>query len=310
MLPGAVVYVFDNMSTDRTAELARAAGAIVVPARRPGKGSVVRKMFSEVDADIYLMVDGDATYEVEAAPAMIELLQRDALDMVIGARVPSAEDGEEYPAGHTIGNRVFSMLYRRLFESDIEDAFSGVPGHVTAVREVVPRHHVRFRHRDRTARPRRRAQVGVRRDAGQVLLPAAGSQSKLGTYSDGIKILWSAIRLFRDLRPKRFFGIGALDRGRAAALILGVPVIEEYLETGLVLAVPDGDPGDGAAAVARSVATCGLIISLCARGAVERRRVPGGAAATTPLGRHAPRSPAGGRRRGSRRPDPVADHSR
>jgi glycosyltransferase involved in cell wall biosynthesis len=122
-LPHATVYVYDNRSTDDTADVARAAGAVVRAEPDPGKGNVVRRMFADIEADVYVMVDGDATYEAEAAPGMVRMLLQESLDMVVGNRVSEIE--EAYRRGHVIGNKFFNSLHRLLFGSSFKDVFSG-----------------------------------------------------------------------------------------------------------------------------------------------------------------------------------------
>jgi len=290
VLPGAAVYVFDNMSTDGTAELARAAGADVVVATRRGKGSVVRKMFSEVESDIYLMVDGDGTYEPEAAVEMIDRLRRDALDMVIGARVPSDREGREYPSGHVIGNRFFSWLYRWLFDAQIDDAFSGYRAMSRRFVKSFPATTSGFDIETELLAHASELKLEFTEVPAKYYSRPEGSDSKLGTYRDGIRILWSALRLVRDLRPKRFFGLGAALL-TFAALALGVPVVEEYLETGLVLRFPTAILAVSLQVIAFLLLTCGLIVSSVRQVSREQRRLaylavapaPGTGAARTTL---------------------------
>ena len=135
-LPGAALYVYDNNSRDRTVELARAAGAEVRTERMQGKGHVVRRMFADVDADVYIMADGDLTYDPAAAPAMVKLLLDDRLDMVVGTRLHEAKDA--YRGGHVIGNRVFTGLLSRLFGRSFSRHFLGLPGVLAALRQKLP----------------------------------------------------------------------------------------------------------------------------------------------------------------------------
>lgn len=272
VLPEATVYVFDNMSTDETAAVARAAGAVVVPATRRGKGSVVRKMFSEVEADIYLMVDGDGTYEPEAGAAMVERLRSDVLDMVVGARVPSDRDGREYPSGHAIGNKFFSQLYSWMFDSPIGDAFSGYRAMSRRFVKSFPATTSGFDIETELLAHASELKLEFCEIPARYYSRPDGSESKLGTYTDGFKILWSAIRLFRDVHPKRFFGFGAVLL-TLAALILGVPVIEEFLETGLVLRLPTALLAVALQLIAFLLLTCGFIISSVRQVSREQRRL-------------------------------------
>ncbi len=272
VLPESTVYVFDNMSTDDTAAVARAAGAVVVPATRRGKGSVVRKMFSEVEADIYLMVDGDGTYEPEAGAAMVERLRSEVLDMVVGARVPSDRDGREYPSGHAIGNKFFSQLYSAMFDAPIGDAFSGYRAMSRRFVKSFPATTSGFDIETELLAHASELKLEFCEIPARYYSRPDGSESKLGTYTDGVKILWSAIRLFRDVHPKRFFGFGAVLL-TLAALILGVPVIEEFLETGLVLRLPTALLAVALQLIAFLLLTCGFIISSVRQVSREQRRL-------------------------------------
>ena len=272
VLPDATVYVFDNMSTDDTAQVARAAGAVVVPATRRGKGSVVRKMFSEVEADVYLMVDGDGTYEPEVAADMVDRLRSDVLDMVVGARVPSDRDGREYPSGHAIGNKFFSQLYSWMFDSPIGDAFSGYRAMSRRFVKSFPATTSGFDIETELLAHASELKLEFCEIPARYYSRPDGSESKLGTYTDGVKILWSALRLFRDLHPKRFFGFGALLL-TLAALILGIPVIEEFLETGLVLRLPTALLAVALQLIAFLLLTCGFIISSVRQVSREQRRL-------------------------------------
>ena len=272
VLPDATVYVFDNMSTDDTAQVARAAGAVVVPATRRGKGSVVRKMFSEVEADVYLMVDGDGTYEPEVAADMVDRLRSDVLDMVVGARVPSDRDGREYPSGHAIGNKFFSQLYSWMFDSPIGDAFSGYRAMSRRFVKSFPATTSGFDIETELLAHASELKLEFCEIPARYYSRPDGSESKLGTYTDGVKILWSALRLFRDLHPKRFFGFGALLL-TLAALILGIPVIEEFIETGLVLRLPTALLAVALQLIAFLLLTGGFIISSVRQVSREQRRL-------------------------------------
>ncbi|CAB4761459.1 unannotated protein [freshwater metagenome] len=272
VLPEATVYVFDNMSTDDTAQVARSAGAVVVRAMRRGKGSVVRKMFSEVEADIYLMVDGDGTYEPEVAALMVDRLRSDVLDMVVGARVPSDRDGREYPSGHAMGNKFFSQLYSAMFDSAIGDAFSGYRAMSRRFVKSFPATTSGFDIETELLAHASELKLEFCEIPARYYSRPDGSESKLGTYTDGIKILWSALRLFRDVHPKRFFGFGAVLL-TLAALILGVPVIEEFIETGLVLRLPTALLAVALQLIAFLLLTCGFIISSVRQVSREQRRL-------------------------------------
>ena len=271
-LPGAAVYVFDNLSTDETAAVARAAGAVVVPSLRPGKGSVVRKMFSEVEADAYLMVDGDGTYEVDVADEMLRRLREDALDMVVGARVPSARDGGEYRSGHALGNRFFSWLYSNMFDTAIGDAFSGYRAMSRRFVKSFPATTSGFDIETELLAHAAELKLEVVEVPARDYSRPEGSESKLGTYRDGLKILFSALRLLSNLHPKRFFGAAALLL-TAAALVLGLPVVEEFRETGLVERFPTAILAVSLQIIALILATSGIVISSVRQVSREQRRL-------------------------------------
>ncbi len=271
-LPGATVYVFDNVSTDDTSRVAREAGAVVVPALRPGKGSVVRKMFSEVEADSYLMVDGDGTYEVEVAVEMLRRLHQDSLDMVVGARVPADRTGGEYPSGHALGNRFFSWLYSTMFDMPIEDAFSGYRAMSRRFVKSFPATTSGFDIETELLAHAAELKLEVVEVSARYFARPEGSESKLGTYRDGAKILLSAIRLLSNLHPKRVFGACALAL-TAAALVLGLPVVEEFRETGLVERFPTAILAVSLQIIALILATSGIIISAIRQVSREQRRL-------------------------------------
>ncbi len=272
VLPGCTVYIFDNASTDETARLAAEAGAVVVSAVRPGKGSVVRKMFSEVDADTFLMVDGDATYEPEAGVEMVRLLREDTLDMVVGARVPSDLDGREYPSGHAAGNRFFSWLYRRLFQLPVEDVFSGYRAMSRSFVKSFPATTSGFDIETELLAHAAELKLEIAEIPARYYARPEGSESKLDTYKDGFRILGSAFRLYRDLHPKRVFG-GAAILLTLLAWALGIPVIEGYWETGLVLRLPTAVLAVALQIIACLLLIAGLIISAVRQVSREQRRL-------------------------------------
>lgn len=272
VLPTSTIYVFDNLSTDRTAEVAAEAGATVVRATRKGKGAVVRKMFSEVDADVYLMVDGDGTYEPEAGAEMVELLIRDRLDMVVGARRPSDADGREYPSGHAVGNRFFSWLYSAMFTVPIDDAFSGYRAMNRRFVKSFPATTSGFDIETELLAHAAELKLEFTEIPAKYFSRPEGSESKLGTYTDGFRILWSAIRLYRDLAPKRFFGGGSFV-ALVLAVILGVPILNEYIETGLVPRFPTAIAAGLLLVASLLLMTSGLVISAVRQVSREQRRL-------------------------------------
>ena len=234
-LPGADIYVYDNNSTDGTVEAAARAGAIVRTEKMQGKGHVVRRMFADVEADIYVMADGDATYDAAAAPALVAKLLDEQLDMVVGAR--KSEVDEAYRRGHAIGNRLFTGLLSSLFGRSFSDIFSGY--------RVFSRRFVKsFPALSRGFETETEISVHALELAmpvGEVVTAYGarpeGSVSKLSTYGDGWRILKTILHLYRIERPVLFYGSFSLFLA-ALAIVLAVPLAITYFETGLVPRFP------------------------------------------------------------------------
>jgi len=272
-LPAAAIHVFDNASTDGTADVARAAGAIVHHVAERGKGNVVRRMFADVEADLYVMVDGDATYEAAAAPALVHLALSNGLDMVVGERITAAStDGEEYRSGHVIGNKVFSGLYRRLFGTDYNDVFSGYRVMTRRFVKSFPAMTTGFDIETELIVHAADLQVGVGEHPTAYVARPDGSESKLSTYQDGWRILQSAIGLYRDSRPSRFYGYGAII-GTAIAWLLGIPIIFEFLDTEEVPRYPTAFLAASIQVMALILLTAGIIIAAVRRANREQRRL-------------------------------------
>ncbi len=268
-LPGAAIYVYDNNSTDRTAEVAAAAGAIVRRETRKGKGNVVRRMFADVEADIYILVDGDDTYDAAAAPALAKTLVEDGYDIVSGRRIAVATDA--YRAGHVLGNKLLTGLTAMMFRVKLLDMLSGyrvmsrrfvksfpftaggfaVETELTvhAVRMLVPMLEVDTRYKERPE----------------------GSASKLNTWADGLRILLTIVALVREERPLVFFSAIFAALG-LAALILGTPVVIDYLHTGLVPRLPTAVLATGLMLLAFLSLASGLILDTVTRGRWEAKR--------------------------------------
>ena len=269
-LPAARIYVYDNNSRDLTALKARAAGATVVREPRQGKGNVVRRMFADVDADIYVMADGDGTYAPEDAPQLINILLTEHADMVVGTRRGVTDDAGR--AGHAFGNRIFNALYHRLFGRDFTDIFSGYRAFTRRYVKSFPAVSGGFE-----------IETEMSVHASMLKLPVAeigldygrrpeGSSSKLSTWKDGAKILWMFAMLMKETRPLRFFGALA-GLALAASAILAAPVLAEYFTTGLVLKVPTWILAMALLLLAMIMMTAGLVLDSVARGRAEQKRI-------------------------------------
>ena len=217
-LPGCVVYVYDNRSTDGTGDIARKAGAVVRREERPGKGGVMRRMFAEIDADIYIVTDGDATYDATRAPEMVERLTRDDLDVVTGVRDHEERDAA-YRRGHQFGNRAFNVLLGMLFGERPTDMFSGYRVMSRRFVKSFPAEARGFEIETELTVHALELRVPTAEVVTRYFERPEGSASKLSTYRDGLRILYTMARLFRDVRPLPFFCRmrAAVRGGRARA---------------------------------------------------------------------------------------------
>jgi glycosyltransferase involved in cell wall biosynthesis len=269
-LPGAEIFVYDNCSTDETSAIARSAGATVRFEPWPGKGNVVRRMFGDIDADVYVMADGDATYDAAAAPAMVEKLVTEHLDMVVGARQNIYD--EAHRKGHGLGNQVFNALFRRLFGRQFGDIFSGYRVFSRRFAKTFPATSTGFQ-----------IETEMAVHACQLRLPVAevdtkygkrveGSASKLRTFRDAFRILGTFMLLFKEGRPATFFFTLAATL-TLVALALGYPILATYLETGLVPRLPTAVLATGLIILAGISVASGLILDSVARARLEQRRI-------------------------------------
>lgn len=269
-LPGAAIYVYNNNSTDATEEVARAHGAEVRRESLPGKGNVVRRMFSDVEADVYVLVDGDGTYDATYAPAMIELLLREHLDMVNGARVTAIV--EAYRPGHRLGNAVLSGLVAKIFGSRIRDLLSGYRVFSRRFVKSFPAASHGFEiETELTVHA-----LQLRMPLGEVDTPyrdrEAGSTSKLNTYADGARILRTIVMLVKDERPLLFFSIAAAVLF-CLSIGLAIPIVLEFHRTHLVPRFPTAILAMGIMLLSSLSLFCGLILDSVARGRAEVRRM-------------------------------------
>jgi glycosyltransferase involved in cell wall biosynthesis len=267
-LPGATIFVFDNNSTDNTADVARDAGAEVFTERRQGKGYVVQRMFTDVEADIYVLVDGDATYDAPSAKAMIERLLTDRLDMVVANRVDT--DKAAYRTGHRAGNRLLSAFVASVFGSTFNDMLSGY--RVFSRRFVKSFPVLSGGFEIETELTIHALELGLA--AAEIDTPyyarPEGSTSKLNTWRDGFRILRTIVRLYRAERPLPFFGaIGAA----LAIMSIGfaIPLVVTYLETGLVPRLPTAILSTGLMILAFLSTAIGLVLDTVTRGRREMK---------------------------------------
>jgi glycosyltransferase involved in cell wall biosynthesis len=271
-LPEADIYVYDNGSTDDTAAVAAAAGAQVRSEPMRGKGNVVRRMFADVEADIFVMVDGDGTYDAASAPAMIELLRTQQLDMVCGKRVESGGGDEAYRQGHRFGNKLLTTLVGMLFGHRITDILSGY--------RVMSRRFVKsFPALSRGFETETELTVhslDLRVPIAEVPTPygarAAGTASKLNTYRDGWRILSTIVKLLKEERPLAFFGSVSLILA-LSSVGLSIPLFITFFETGLVPRVPTAILSTGLMLMAVLGFACGLILDTVTRGRRELKRM-------------------------------------
>ena len=267
-LPSAVIFVYDNNSSDRTVAVARDAGAEVRSERRQGKGHVVRRMFADVDADVYVLVDGDATYDAASAPRMIDALLADRLDMVVGLRVDQA--AAAWRPGHRMGNRILTSFLSSVFGQAFKDILSGY--------RVFSR---RFVKSFPVLSDGFEIETELTVHALELALPVAeidtpyfarpeGSVSKLNTWRDGLRILGTILKLYRSEKPLRFFAV----IGAFLILIsvgLAIPIIVTYLEEGIVPRLPTAVLSMGLMILAMLSLSSGLVLDTVTRGRREMK---------------------------------------
>jgi glycosyltransferase involved in cell wall biosynthesis len=270
VLPDAEIYVYDNNSSDQTRAVAVAAGAIVRTERMQGKGHVVRRMFADVDADIYVMADGDATYEAAAAPAMVTQLIDEQLDMIVGARRSEVEAA--YRRGHRFGNRMLTNMLAWSFGRSFSDILSGYRVFSRRFVKSFPVLSAGFEIETEISVHALEMRMPVAEVVTAYAARPEGSVSKLSTYSDGWRILRTIAMLFRFERPLLFFGTlaGLLA---LAAIILAVPLVMTFLQTGLVPRFPTAILATGLMILAALNGFCGLILDTVVRGRREVRRL-------------------------------------
>jgi glycosyltransferase involved in cell wall biosynthesis len=271
-LPEAEIYVYDNRSTDDTVEQAIAAGAIVRYESMPGKGNVVRRMFADVDADIYVLADGDNTYEIDAVRRLIERLLGEHLDMVVGARRVVASDREAYRLGHRSGNAFLTGCVQFLFGARLADMLSGYRVFSHRFAKSFPALSSGFEIETELTIHTLGLKLPFAEEPISYSSRPLGSQSKLRTFTDGWRILGTALLLFKEIRPFLVFGSASLLLA-SISLVLGIPVIVTFLEIGLVPKFPTAILAASIMLLAFLSLTCGLILDSVARGRLEAKRI-------------------------------------
>jgi glycosyltransferase involved in cell wall biosynthesis len=269
-LPGAAIYVYDNNSGDGTRDAARAAGATVRREVLQGKGNVVRRMFADIEADVYVLVDGDDTYDAAAAPDMVRMLVRERLDMVTGARISDA--AAAYRRGHRLGNAALTGIVRWIFGDRISDMLSGYRAFSRRFVKTFPALAAGFETETEFTVHALELKMPVGEVGTAYRERPEGSTSKLRTYSDGLRILRTIVLLVKEERPLQFFAIAG-----AILLLLGVgiaiPVVSDFLATGLVPRLPTAVLAMGLVLLSFLSMACGLILDSVSRGRKEMKRL-------------------------------------
>lgn len=269
-LPSAIVYVYDNCSEDATAECAKEAGAVVKFARNKGKGNVVRQMFSDIDADVYIMVDGDSTYSAADAPKMAEIIGDGSVDMVVAVRKEKSE--KAYREGHKIGNTLFNFMLKVLFKSTFSDVFSGYRAFSKRFVKTFPVMTNGFDIEAELTIHALTLSIPFSEMDSEYYERPVNSHSKLNTFKDGIKILLSIVNLLKETRPLFFFGMISLF---TFLLSIGTayPIIDTFLKTGLVPRLPTAVLSVGIMLISFLSLTCGLILDSISQARMETKRL-------------------------------------
>jgi glycosyltransferase involved in cell wall biosynthesis len=267
-LPAAEIYVYDNNSSDRTAAVAGEAGAIVRSERRQGKGHVVRRMFADVEADIYVLVDGDATYDAPSAPGMISKLLDERLDMVVGLRIDQSQAA--YRRGHRTGNRLLTGFLSSTFGHDFQDILSGYRVFSRRFVKSFPVLSDGFEIETELAVYALELSLPVAEVETPYFARPEGSFSKLNTWRDGFRILGTMLKLYRVEKPLRFFTVIGILLA-LASIVLAIPIVITFLETGLVPRLPTAVLSMGLMIMALLSVSSGLVLDTVTRGRRETK---------------------------------------
>ena len=269
-LPQATIFVYDNNSADGTAEVAREAGAVVRREPLQGKGNVVRRMFADVEADVYVLVDGDGTYDATAAPVLVERLLRDELDMVTGVRL--ADSASAYRLGHKLGNRALTGVVANIFGDRCSDMLSGYRAFSRRFVKSFPALAVGFEIETELTVHALELRMPIADVATRYGSREVGSASKLNTIRDGLRIGAMIVRVVKEERPLQFFSLIAL-LFFLASMMLGYPVLLTYFETGLVPRLPTAILAMGLMIIAVLSFTAGVVLDSITNGRRELRRL-------------------------------------
>jgi glycosyltransferase involved in cell wall biosynthesis len=269
-LPMAAIYVYDNNSRDRTIEVAQSAGAIVRRETHQGKGHVVRRMFSDIEADVYVLVDGDATYDAPSARAMISRLFADRLDMVVGVRVDQEEAA--YRMGHRFGNKLLTGFVANVFGNTFRDILSGYRVFSRRFVKSFPVLTGGFEIETELTVHALELELPVAEIDTPYYVRPAGSLSKLNTWHDGLRILGTIIKMYRSERPLGFFSAIGISLG-IMAIGIAIPVFVTYVMEGVVPRLPTAVLSTGLMVVACLAITCGLVLDTVTRGRREIKRL-------------------------------------
>jgi glycosyltransferase involved in cell wall biosynthesis len=269
-LPCATIYVYDNGSTDDTVKVAKEAGAIVVSVQNRGKGNVVRKMFADINADIFVMVDGDSTYTAADAPRMVDLLISANVDMVVAVRNAKSENA--YRSWHKIGNKFFNFILKVLFNSTYRDIFSGYRVFSRRFVKTFPVASGGFDIEAELSIHSLTLSIPFAEIESAYLERPANSNSKLQTFRDGFRILCSILRLLKETKPLLFFGAISLI-AFILALIFVYPIIVAFFETGLVPRLPTVVLSSGLMMISFLSLTCGMILDSVSQARLEMKKL-------------------------------------